>query len=335
MKEALFFTSGSEGSVTCRLCAHNCSIAPEKYGICGVRRNVKGTLFSLNYRECIAQNADPIEKKPLYHFLPGSKSWSIAAPGCNFKCGFCQNWNISQLRYEHFSGRIEPVEPGVIVRNALRSGSKSIAYTYTEPTVYYEFMIETAQMAVEKGLKNVMVSNGFIEQKPLEMLLPYMHAFNIDLKSFSDSFYRKTCGGRLQPVLDTLKRIRDAGRWLEITTLLIPDHNDSTDEISEIAAYIADLDKTIPWHVSRFFPAYHFDHLKEVTSDGILDCALSAANQFGVEFCYPGNTLRDNSTRCPQCSVVLVERNRYDTSTVNNFSGKCHNCDAVINGIWE
>lgn len=335
MKEASFFRRKDNGIVQCHLCPHHCSVKPGAYGKCGVRKNSDGTLYSMNYRECVAQSPDPIEKKPLYHFLPGSRAFSIAAAGCNFTCGFCQNWNISQLRYERFNHRMKPVEPRKIIDGAIATDCESIAYTYTEPTIYYEFMIETARLAVENGLKNVMVSNGFIDPEPLDELLPLMHAFNIDLKSFSDTFYRKVCGGRLQPVLDTIGRIKKAGRWVEVTTLLIPQHNDSFEEVSEIAAFIAGIDVSIPWHVSRFFPAYHFDHMATATSESSLEQALNAARHYGLHYYYAGNTLHDTDTRCPECPNVVIERSGYTTRLPEQFNGTCPECGYEIAGVWS
>jgi pyruvate-formate lyase-activating enzyme len=217
--------------IRCSLCAHRCRIKPSDRGICGVRENRDGTLFSLVYGRVIAENVDPIEKKPLFHVLPGSKSFSIATVGCNFRCTFCQNHDISQTPRETGSISGRESTPEEMVEKARKTGSKTIAYTYTEPTIYFEFAYDTAKMAHEKGLKNVFVTNGFMTEEAIEAISPYLHAANVDLKAFSDDFYRKHCGARLQPVLDSLKKMKSLGIWVEVTTLLIPTLNDSNEEL--------------------------------------------------------------------------------------------------------
>lgn len=254
VREALLYEKEAEGRVSCGLCVHRCRIAPGDRGSCGVRENRAGTLYSLVYGAIIAENVDPIEKKPLFHILPGSRSFSVAAAGCNFRCSFCQNHEISQTPRE--TGRIVGRErtPAEIVEMAVRSGSKSIAYTYTEPTVYFEFAFDIAGIAREKGLKNVFVTNGYMTQGMLELVAPRLDAANVDLKAFRDDFYKKQCGARLQPVLDSLRKMKELGIWVEVTTLLIPGLNDGEEELGELAAFIASLGAETPWHISRFHP---------------------------------------------------------------------------------
>ena len=240
-------------AVQCRLCAHYCRIENEKTGICRVRLNRDGCLYSLNYDRVIATHSDPIEKKPLYHFLPGTSSFSIAAMGCNFRCRFCQNYSISQV--DPNRGPLgEPIPPQDLVQAALDAGCRSIAYTYTEPTIFFELMLETAKLARSRGLKNAMITNGYMSPEGLELLAPWMDAANVDLKAGSDDFYREQCGGRLQPVLDTITGMHKAGIWLEVTTLLIPGLNTDEAQLDRVVTFLNHLDPRIPWHVSRYYP---------------------------------------------------------------------------------
>ncbi len=256
-KEAMLYEKLDDNRVHCVLCAHQCRISSGGFGFCGVRQNVNGTLYTLVYGEVIASHSDPIEKKPLYHFLPGTWAYSIATVGCNFKCGFCQNWQISQMTKRDGSslgGRDFP--PEAVVRQARQSGCRSVAYTYTEPTIFFEYAYDTAVLARNAGLSNVFVTNGYMTRKALETIRPYLDAANVDLKSFRDEYYRKLCKARLQPVLETIKTMKEMGIWVEVTTLVVPQENDSVEELREIAAFIAGIGKDIPWHISRFFPSY-------------------------------------------------------------------------------
>ncbi|HLD30463.1 MAG TPA: AmmeMemoRadiSam system radical SAM enzyme, partial [bacterium] len=246
-KEAMLYKKLDEKRVDCFLCSHRCRIAEGKFGICGVRQNQEGALYSLVYGEIIAAHVDPIEKKPLYHFLPGSSSYSIAAIGCNFRCEFCQNWQISQARkdrWERAAG--DHIEPAEVVKEAGKNGCSSISYTYTEPTIFFEMACDTARLARESGLKNVFVTNGFMTREALDTIEPYLDAANVDLKSFSDDFYKKVCGGRLQPVLETIRLMKKKNIWVEVTTLVIPGKNDSEKELAEIASFLAETGKDIP-----------------------------------------------------------------------------------------
>jgi len=255
MKKALLWIPLSNHRVKCNLCPHSCSLKEGQLGLCMVRKNIKGELISLNYDKIAAIHSDPIEKKPLYHFLPASQSLSIATVGCNFKCKFCQNHSLSMVSDENqISG--EKKSPRELIDLALESGSHSISYTYTEPTIFFELMLETAKLAKQEGLKNVMVTNGYMSREALSMIAPYLDAANIDLKAFTDAFYQKYCHAHLDPVLDTIKRMRELGIWIEVTTLLIPGLNDDQTEVGQLIRFLHDLDVNIPWHVSRFFPHY-------------------------------------------------------------------------------
>lgn len=252
MKEAMYYKNVVD-HIECRLCAHHCRIKEEKTGICRVRKNIGGKLYSLNYGKLTAIHDDPVEKKPLYHFMPATRTLSLGSYGCNFSCRFCQNYEIAQEEPSFLIDRT----PEDIVDMAIREGFPSIAYTYNEPTVFYEFMLDTAKLAHSKGLKNIMVTNGFIEKEPLEELLEYMDAFNIDLKTFNDETYRKICGGRLQPVLETIK-LANGKSHVEVTTLIVTGMNDTEEELTQIFEWLSGIDKDIPLHLSRYFPAYKY-----------------------------------------------------------------------------
>ena len=251
MKEALFYKKLDENKAGCFLCMHQCRINDGKRGICGVRENRGGMLYSLVYGKVISMNIDPIEKKPLFHFMPASKSFSIATAGCNFKCLHCQNFDISQ--YTSRQGKIpgKDVSPEQIVEAVEKAGCDSISYTYTEPTVFFEFALDCARLAKEKNIKNVFVSNGYSSPEAVKAIAPFLDAINIDLKG-DDDFYKKICGARLQPVLDTVKLMKDLGIWVEVTTLIIPSYNDSDKSLGEIADFIYSVDDSVPWHVSQF-----------------------------------------------------------------------------------
>jgi len=256
---AVLFERLDDNKVKCNLCNHHCIIPPGKRGICGVRENQGGHLFSLVYGKIIAENVDPIEKKPLYHFLPGSLSYSIATVGCNFHCSFCQNYEISQYP-RLFEGEIpgKRRSPEDIVHVAKITGCKSISYTYTEPTIFFEFVLDTAKLSASQGLKNVFVSNGYMTKEAVDQIKSYLHGINVDLKSFRESFYQKICKAKLSPVLETLKHLKRCGIWVEITTLIIPGENDDPSELREMARFIKnELGAETPWHLSRFFPRFH------------------------------------------------------------------------------
>jgi pyruvate formate lyase activating enzyme len=288
-KEAMLWEKGENTEVNCRLCAHRCSIKSDRFGICGVRKNEEGTLNTFAYGNPIAMHTDPIEKKPLYHFMPGSLAFSIATIGCNFKCEFCQNWRISQTRFSDGEVReSQAVLPEMIVNAAQNNGCQSIAYTYTEPTIFFEYAYDTARLAREKGIKNVFVTNGFMTGEALEKISPYLDAANVDLKSFSDSYYKRTCGGRLQPVLDSISKMHELGVWVEVTTLIVPGDNDSPEELDSIAGFISGVSTEIPWHISRFHPDYQYTGVKATPLE-TLSKAEETGKKHGLKFIHKGN----------------------------------------------
>ncbi len=331
------FQEPKEGkTVQCSLCSHRCLISPGKRGICGVRENKEGILYSLVYDKVIAHNIDPIEKKPLFHFLPGSSSYSIATPGCNFRCKHCQNADISQLPHDR-GGMIlgEDATPASIVDRALHYHCASISYTYTEPTIYFELAYDTARLAVEAGLKNVFVTNGYITSEALQVIRPYLHAANIDLKGFRDDFYRQVCGAKLEPVLNAIRHYKEAGIWIEITTLVIPGHNDSSEDLSGIARFIKSVGENIPWHVSRFHPTYKLTD-QPVTPQATLERARQFGLNAGLRYVYEGNILGEGEdTICWSCKHILIERIGFTVKTNNIKSGKCNFCGAAVDGVWK
>ncbi len=336
IREAFLYSRNEDQSVQCSLCAHRCVIAPERFGICGVRGNRDGTLYSMVYGTLIAEHVDPIEKKPFFHVLPGSRSYSVATVGCNFRCAFCQNASISQSPQKTRMIPGEDVSPGAIVDQAIRAGCQSVAYTYTEPTVYFETAYETAAIAHDRGLLNLFITNGFMTSEALKMIEPYLDAANVDLKSFRDEFYKKYCGGRLNPVLETLRCMKTLGIWVEITTLLIPGLNDSEDELRDIAAFIAGLGKEIPWHISRFHPQYKMPD-RPATPVSSLHRAMEIGHEAGLHYVYSGNVPGDKgeNTLCSNCKTVLIERYGYQIRAVRLDAGRCNVCQAPFDGIVE
>jgi pyruvate formate lyase activating enzyme len=284
---AMFFKKLSNDTVKCFLCSHNCVIKEGKYGICGQRKNIKGTLYTYAYGNVVAANSDPIEKKPLYHFLPGTRAFSIATPGCNFKCSFCQNWQISQADHTDYPDA-EFTKPEQIVESAIRAECASIAYTYTEPTIFFEYSYDISILAKERGLSNIYVTNGYISKEALDKISPYLDAANIDLKSFSDKFYKDVCHARLDPVLDTIKRMKSLGIWVEVTTLLISGLNDSEEEIGRIADFIAEVSSEIPWHISRFHPDYRLQEIDHTPIES-MEKAKQIGLAAGLKHVYLGN----------------------------------------------
>jgi pyruvate formate lyase activating enzyme len=337
MLEARFYENLEDLKVQCHLCGHECKIDPGKRGLCHVRENQNGVLYSLVYGRIIAENVDPIEKKPLFHFLPGSRSYSIATIGCNFMCLHCQNYDISQYPRRH-EGKIigEERTPANIVDHALASRSSSISYTYTEPTIFMEFAQDVGKLAHEKGLKNVFVSNGFMTEASAKGLATFVDADNVDLKSFRDDFYRKICKARLQPVLDTIDRLKKAGVWLEVTTLIIPGLNDSDEELTQIANFIREVGVGIPWHVSAFYPTHQMLDRPRTPAATLLR-ARDIGIKAGLRYVYTGNIPGQGgeNTTCHQCGELLIERLGY---TIRGFilkDGKCPKCQAEIDGVWK
>ena len=336
MKEAMFYTKLPENRVQCELCPHVCKLKDGQTGICGVRKNSGGTLYSLVYGRTIAVHVDPIEKKPLFHVNPGSRSFSIATLGCNFKCAFCQNSSISQI-----SNRTDVENTGMymtpeqIVLNAIDEECDSIAYTYTEPTIFFEYAYETCKQATEQRLLNVFVTNGYINPEPLQMISPYLDAANVDLKSYSDKFYTRYVGARLQPVLETLKLMKQLNIWLEVTTLIIPTLNDSDDELNAIASFIAqELGAETPWHISRFYPQHKLTHI-DPTPVATLERARKIGLQAGLRYVYTGNVIGEEgeSTFCFHCGKELIHRYGYRLSDRHIIDQKCEFCGTTIDGI--
>ncbi|MBE0584449.1 MAG: AmmeMemoRadiSam system radical SAM enzyme [Desulfofustis sp.] len=336
MKTACFYQSAADGSVSCGLCAHQCTIKPGRRGICGVRENRGGELYSLVYGQVAAEHIDPVEKKPLFHFLPGSLTYSVATVGCNFRCLHCQNYTLSQL-----SGSVDDLphryrEPAAIVDQAVATGCRSISYTYSEPTVFFEFAYDCCRAARQKGLHNIFVSNGYMSRPAAQLLAEVLGAINIDIKSFSDDFYRTICGGRLQPVLDNVRFFREQGVWVEATTLIIPGLNDTDAELRSIAEFLVSCDPNIPWHVSGFHPTFKMLDRPSTSAQRLLtarDLGLAA----GLNYVYVGNIRGSGgeATLCPACSRVLVERSGFLVNANHLIDGRCPQCQQPVAGIWN
>jgi pyruvate formate lyase activating enzyme len=336
MKEAYLYEKVEDKKVRCFLCSHRCLIKEGSRGICGVRENADGRLTSLVYRQVLARNVDPIEKKPLYHFLPGSRSYSIATAGCNFKCLFCQNADISQMVVEN--GRIwgQDTPPELIVEKALATGSATIAYTYTEPTIYFEMAADTARIAAQKGVRNIFVSNGYMTGECLRSIHPDLHGANVDLKAFSDRFYKDQCGARLAPVLESIENMAEMGIWVEVTTLLIPGLNDSEQELRGIADFLRGVDPGIPWHISRFHPTYRLTDVSPTPPES-LRRAREIGFEQGLRYVYTGNLPGDEgeNTFCHQCGELLIERYGFQVRKNAIRDESCPKCVARIPGVWK
>ncbi|MGD2294627.1 MAG: AmmeMemoRadiSam system radical SAM enzyme [Candidatus Aminicenantes bacterium] len=335
IKKAKLFRTEEDKKTSCFLCQHRCSIAPTKFGICGVRQNREGTLYSHVYGEVIAAHVDPIEKKPLYHFLPGSRAFSIATIGCNFRCPFCQNWQISQkTKKEESSFAGEFLSPEDVVKAAKRYGCQSISYTYTEPTVYFEYAYDTAELAAKEGIKNSFVTNGYMTPEALEMINPFLDACNVDLKSFREKFYKKMCKARLQPVLESIQLMKELGIWIEITTLVVPGQNDSKEELNQIAEFIAGVSADIPWHISRFHPDFKYNN-STPTPIETLRSAYSIGKNAGLHYIYIGNVWGESEdTICPRCHNVLIRRHGFDSRSIKVKDGACGFCGFSIAGVF-
>ncbi len=336
IKEALLYEKQEDKKVKCLLCAHECLVEVGKFGFCGVRQNLEGKLYTHVYGNIISSHADPIEKKPLYHFLPGSKSFSIASVGCNFRCHFCQNWEISQLRKDQqISLPEKEFTCEQIVEEAVKYRCQSISFTYTEPTVFFEFALDVAKRSFERKLANIFVTNGFMSAKAIEMIAPYLSAANIDLKFFKDESYKKICAGKLEPVLNSIRLMKKLGIWVEVTTLVVPKQNDNEKELRNIAEFIAGVDKSIPWHISRFFPNYKYDDLS-ATGDRILKIAEKTGHESGLNYVYVGNAYGwNNDTVCSSCKEILVKRNGFTILENNIEQGICKFCKKEIPGKFN
>lgn len=334
MKEARFYRSLGEKKVECFLCAHRCTISDGRKGICGVRENKEGKLYTLVYGKVVSRNVDPVEKKPLFHFYPGTYSYSIATVGCNFRCLHCQNYEISQMPKDRRRILGEEISAEEVVEDTLRTGCDTISYTYTEPTIFMEFAYDTAKIATERGIKNIFVTNGYMTREALEAIRPYLHAANVDLKSFRDDFYKRVCGASLAPVLDSIRLMKELGIWVEITTLIIPTKNDSEEELREIARWISCLDPSIPWHVSGFYPAYKMLNLPRTPVD-ILHRAREIGLEEGLRYVYTGNVPGDpgENTFCYNCRKVLIERYGFFVRRNLIEEGRCPHCGTKIDGV--
>lgn len=334
MKEALFYNREAGHKVRCSLCRFNCLIEDNKRGICRVRENRGGTLYSLVYGKIIAEHVDPIEKKPLFHVLPGSKSYSIATMGCNFRCHHCQNYTISQVEETEIIPGDEQ-SPENIIRKAIATDCRSIAYTYTEPTVFYEFAYDTARLAKNSGLLNIFVSNGYISKEALSEIAPYLDAANIDLKGFTEKFYRDIVHARLSEVLDSIIEYRKHGIWVELTTLIIPGLNDNEEELRGIASFIVNnLGADTPWHVTQFYPTYQLND-RPRTPVITLRRAREIGKEAGLRYVYEGNVPGEGgeNTWCPSCSTMLIERYGYLIRSNRILKGSCPICETIIYGI--
>ncbi|HMA44625.1 MAG TPA: AmmeMemoRadiSam system radical SAM enzyme [Gemmatimonadales bacterium] len=358
LREAMFYDRLPDGRVHCRLCPHDCRIADGVLGACGVRVNHRGTLYTLVYDRIAANHVDPIEKKPLFHFYPGSTAYSIATVGCCLRCTFCQNWEMSQWPKTHLARKTEwedeagphdvcpalaglaaeipgrAATPQQIVDAATRSGARSIAYTYTEPTIFFELAYDAAVRARSAGLKNVFVSSGFTSAAPLRHIAPVLDAVNVDLKFFREESYTHISRARLAPVLDAIRLYHDLGVWLEVTTLVIPGINDSDEELSDIARFVRSVGAEVPWHVTQFYPTYEMLD-RPPTPIATLRRARALGLDAGLRYVYEGNVPGEGgeNTRCYACGTLLIERHGH--SVIGNYlrAGRCPECSATIDGV--
>jgi pyruvate formate lyase activating enzyme len=335
LKEAMLWEAEGAPKVRCRLCNFRCHIPPGQTGVCRVRKNIDGTLYSLNYNNVCSAAIDPIEKKPLFHYQPGSRSFSVSALGCNFQCDFCQNWQISQLprMQDGLNGQTYP--PEAIVEAAVKNRCRNISYTYTEPTVFMELCYECGVLARKKGLGNVFVSNGYMTTEAVDVMREFVDAINVDLKAFTEEFYRERCKAKLQPVLDTLIYIaRQTDIWLEVTTLVIPGLNDTDEELRAIAAFIAEkLGEQVPWHISRFHPQYKQTDTAATPAE-TLTRAYDFGREAGLRYVYTGNLPGHGheSTVCHECDTLLIERFGFSIDQYNLKNGACPGCGTKLAG---
>ncbi|MDQ7032883.1 MAG: AmmeMemoRadiSam system radical SAM enzyme [Desulfonauticus sp.] len=335
MHPAILWKRLDEGLAQCELCSHFCVLALGKSGKCGVRVNQEGTLYTLVKDKIAALNVDPIEKKPLFHFLPKSTTLSLGTMGCNFACTFCQNYTLSQPPKHGRPIYGEEISPKQLVSFARQYNCASISYTYSEPTIFIEIVLETAQLAKKNNLKNILVTNGFQSKKCLQTLNAYIDAANVDLKSFQESFYSSYCDGHLKPVLNNLELIKKMGWWLELTTLIIPGLNDSEQELKQIASFIYNhLGPDTPWHISRYHPAYK-KHLPP-TPTSTLEKAYTIGKEIGLNYVYLGNTPghQTENTFCPFCGKVLIKRYGFQVQEIRITHNSCSFCQQKIAGIF-
>lgn len=334
--KTLLQSTDPDGNQICGICSHRCVLPDGATGRCGVRKNRKGTIESLVYGRLVARSVDPIEKKPFYHIAPGTLSYSIATVGCNFSCRFCQNSGIAQFPKENrgmIAGDFVPAES--VVRDAIARDCRTIAYTYNEPAVFYEYVLDTARLAKKEGLKNLIVSNGYLTEDAIDAGADCIDGANIDLKAFTNAFYKKYCGAGIEPVKNTIKKMKDVGIFVEITTLLIPGLNDSPDEIERLAAFISDeVGPETPWHISRFHPSYKMMN-GEPTPLKTLLMARDTGIRSGLKYVYTGNVpgQESESTWCPDCGALLIQRVGYRIYSNNLSAGRCPSCHSEIDGV--
>ena len=330
IKEGVLFEKLPDNKVKCQVCSHRCTIADEKFGLCRTRQNKNGKLYTLIYNTVSSEAVDPIEKKPLYHFMPGTLSYSLGTIGCNFRCQHCQNWNISQVTL--VESHTMEITPEAAIRRALASGSKSISWTYNEPTIWHEYTYDSAVLAKIAGLKTIYVTNGYITPEALRRIAPYLDVFRVDIKSFSDDFYRKICGARLAPVLESTKLAKELGMHIETITLVIPSKNDSPEEITQIVRWVHEnLGADTPMHFTRFHPLYKMDDLEPTPVD-TLEMAYDIAKKVGMRFVYLGNVAghKYENTYCPKCNTLLIDRMGFRVTEVKIKDGKCPECGENI-----
>jgi pyruvate formate lyase activating enzyme len=335
VRPALHYEKLEEMRVRCTLCPRECTVADQERGYCGVRENRLGTYYTLVHSRPCAVHTDPIEKKPLFHFLPGTLAHSIATAGCNIECRFCQNWDISQFRPEQVKSVYLP--PEELHQRARETGARSIAYTYSEPVIFYEYMYDTAKLGKETGIKSVMISNGYIQEKPMRELCAVLDAVKIDLKAYTENFYKEYCSGELKPVLATLELLKKMGIWYEIVVLIIPTLNDSEAEIRAMSRWVASaLGPDVPIHFSRFHPTYKLKNLPE-TPVATLDMARRVAMEEGLHFAYVGNLWghEGENTFCPGCGKPVVKRIGFKILEMNLEKGRCTSCGKPIPGVWS
>ncbi len=339
LKEAALTRTLKADAVQCRVCEHYCTLGPGDWGKCGIRTYRDGKIYLVLYGQSVAAHVDPIEKKPLFHFLPGSSALSIGTYGCNMRCQWCQNWQISQVRevdWEH-DPLGEALPPEQLVEIACERGIASIAYTYNEPTVFFEYTYDTAKLARERGIKNVYVSNGFMSPDALEKIGPYLDGINVDLKGFTDELYREYCGARLEPIKRNIATIaRETNIWIEVTTLIVPGLNDSEEELRATAEWLASVDPEMPWHLSAFHPDYQMRDRPQ-TPVSTLMRAYQIGKAAGLSYVYLGNVPdpEHESTLCPSCGATIIQRYGFHARTHWREPGICQHCGAAIAGVWR
>jgi pyruvate formate lyase activating enzyme len=335
MKEAILCEKLEDGSVRCDACSHRCRIAPAQRGVCGVRENRDGVLYALSYGKVITQRVDPVGKKSLFHVQPETECYSLATVGCNFKCVHCQNWEISQYPHEQPDIAGRETRPEEAVEEAVRGGCRYLAFTYTEPTVFLEYALDCARLAVARGLGNLFISNGYATPESARAFAPYVRAINIDLKG-DDAFYREVCGARLAPVLENIRLMRELGVWVEVSTLVIPGMTDGEEFLRWAADFLVSVDPAIPWHLGQFFPMARMPNPQRTPLE-VLVRAREIGKQAGLKYVYESNdpgSGREN-TLCPVCNAVLVRRVGFTLSENRIRGGTCPDCSTEIAGVWS